>query len=397
MLEEEAATCLEINENICEDMISALPDSLLVQILLLLPTKDAVATSILSKPWRYIWTLLPKLVFNDTSKTKSFKLSSRFNIQCSAKPIINIPKRLYTCNMLKELTLTNKTLVKVPSQAFLPSLLKLELLGVVYKDEDSLVRLLSSCNVLQTLNVERTRDDNVMKFSVKVPSLNTLVYINLLNSGGSLIIDSPRLKNFRINDCSNDDCLIECMNPSLVMASVHVTSHPNELFLRSLSSVLFLNMTLIDETEVFCSAINFSQLIECKLRPCGSEYWVESVMLLLHNAPKLKVLMISSEDIEEYRDLPSQIAVPGCKSSPLEIFEWKEYGGTGQEKHLLTYILENSKCLKTAGISIMPCYFDIEKEMIMEELKSISRVSVSSQLLFSVSFKWRSLEEHLVV
>lgn len=68
MLEEDAATCLEINENICEDMISALPDALLVQILSLLPSKDAMATSILSKPWRYVWMLLPKLVYSDTYK-----------------------------------------------------------------------------------------------------------------------------------------------------------------------------------------------------------------------------------------------------------------------------------------------------------------------------------------
>ncbi|CAH8389500.1 unnamed protein product [Eruca vesicaria subsp. sativa] len=274
--------------------------------------------------------------------------------------------------------------------------MKLELLGVVYKDEDSLVRLLSSCHALQTLNVQRNRDDNVIKFSVRVPSLKTLVYVNLLNSGGSLIIDTPRLKYFEINDSSEDDLLIECMNPSLVMASVHVTSHLNELFLRSLSSVLFLNITLIYATEVLCSATNFSQLIECKLRPCGSDYWVESVMMLLHNSPKLKVLMISSEDIYESRDLPLQSSVSGCLLSTLEVFEWKEYGGTRQEKHLLTYILENSKCLKTAGISIMSCYFDFQKEMIKEELKSISRVSVTSQLLFSVNYKWRSLAEHLV-
>lgn len=63
-----------------------------------------------------------------------------------------------------------------------------------------------------------------------------------------MIIDTPQLKYFQINDCSRDDCLIECMNPSLAMASVLVTSHPNELFLRSLSSVLFLNMTLFNAT-----------------------------------------------------------------------------------------------------------------------------------------------------
>jgi len=42
-----------------EDRISALPDDLLVRILLLVPTKAAVATMILSKRWQFIWTMVP--------------------------------------------------------------------------------------------------------------------------------------------------------------------------------------------------------------------------------------------------------------------------------------------------------------------------------------------------
>lgn len=109
------------------------------------------------------------------------------------------------------------------------------------------------------------------------------------------------------------------------------------------------------------------------------------------------LLAAFQDDIDDCRDLPPQRSVPGCLLSPLEIFEWKEFGGARQEMLLLTYILENSKCLKTAGISMLSYYLDDEKEMIMEELKSISRVSVSSQLLFSVIFKWRSLAEHNVI
>lgn len=52
-----------------EDRISALSDDLLVQILSHVPTKDAVATMILSKRWRSVWTMVPKLEFPETNTT----------------------------------------------------------------------------------------------------------------------------------------------------------------------------------------------------------------------------------------------------------------------------------------------------------------------------------------
>ncbi|XP_016675169.1 F-box/FBD/LRR-repeat protein At1g13570 [Gossypium hirsutum] len=46
-----------------EDKIGALPDDILLTILSLLTFKEAVATSILSQRWRYLWTCLPSLNF----------------------------------------------------------------------------------------------------------------------------------------------------------------------------------------------------------------------------------------------------------------------------------------------------------------------------------------------
>ncbi|CAN6879855.1 unnamed protein product [Brassica oleracea] len=47
------------------DNISHLPDDLLLRILSLNTTKGVLATSLLSKRWRYLWTLVPGLKYDD--------------------------------------------------------------------------------------------------------------------------------------------------------------------------------------------------------------------------------------------------------------------------------------------------------------------------------------------
>lgn len=50
------------------DKISQLSDDLLIKILSLVETKDAVAMSVLSKQWMFLWTLVPRLIFDDYSE-----------------------------------------------------------------------------------------------------------------------------------------------------------------------------------------------------------------------------------------------------------------------------------------------------------------------------------------
>ena len=56
------------------DRISSLPESLLCHILSFLPTKDSIATSILSTRWKLLWTLVPKLDL-DSDKISTSELS----------------------------------------------------------------------------------------------------------------------------------------------------------------------------------------------------------------------------------------------------------------------------------------------------------------------------------
>ncbi|CAH9103648.1 unnamed protein product [Cuscuta europaea] len=55
-----------VKRNYHQDIISNLPQSLRETILIHLPLRDAVRTSVLSSKWRYTWTKVPHLCFDET-------------------------------------------------------------------------------------------------------------------------------------------------------------------------------------------------------------------------------------------------------------------------------------------------------------------------------------------
>lgn len=301
MLETTESCGGRIEEIVCEDMISALPVDLLVTILKYVPTKDAITTMVLSKRWRFIWTRLPVLEYkedNDDESKKSVWWFLDKSLQLHKAPVLgsllielgprcptdadvgkcvakavdrgvivlqlellwsadpaSLPNTLYSCKSLEILKLSHKILVDVPSIACLPSLKMLVLNCVVYKNDESLVRFLSSCPVLKSLFVTRIKDDNVKMFTVKVPSLVDLIYINTETSGNDvedtgrcLVLDTPALTEFDITDHSGDSCLIE-HTPCFEQVYIEVgRDFPDiDKFLTSFSRVLFLELDLTDE------------------------------------------------------------------------------------------------------------------------------------------------------
>lgn len=201
------------------DCISELPEALLLKILTLLPAQDVVATMVLSKRWQFLWMLVPKLAYDDSYQDAEYGRFSRFvdrslylheapvvetlrfklgktcggedvrvwtraADKCCARELIfeidfsssespppTLPRSLYTgCRTLVSLSLSNVVLADVSSSVAFPSLKKLSLVSVEYAGGDEFVnRLLSSCPVLEDLEVGQSVYDNVVIFTVRVP------------------------------------------------------------------------------------------------------------------------------------------------------------------------------------------------------------------------------------
>ncbi|CAA7061815.1 unnamed protein product [Microthlaspi erraticum] len=317
---------VKIEETVVEDRISELPQDLILSILRFAPIKEAVSTMLLSKRWFPIWTMIPTLQYKDSEDEDNNDPSVCWfldkSLQLHNAPVIDglvmqldptrLPDSLYNCATLKPLDLSHKILVDFPSSSCLPSLLALELVCVVYKDDDSPAR-------------SQLDDDN-----------------DAVDTGGCLVMDTPALNYFEIRDSSRDSYSIENM-PCLEKAYISVDSSPKfDKFIASLPAVvLSLELKLHDE-------------VECDYEP-------DDDLQLLWNQPSY---------------------VPSCLSSQLEIFEWRGYGDETEEEEFLTYILANSKCLKSATISLRPTLGLVEKKRVTTKLKDITRISTASQLLF---------------
>ncbi|KAJ7981721.1 putative F-box/RNI/FBD-like domains-containing protein [Quillaja saponaria] len=241
------------------DRLSYLPDSLLCHILSLLPFKLAVATSILSKRWRLLWTLVPRLDLDDHYKQKTYnrggyweenlftefeymrfakfiyrvfvlreaEFVKEFRLKCGnpctdpsdvnawvcasinrnleqlelslcVKKCLKLCHKIFNCEKVVVLKLNGNIRLDLPFSVSLPSLKRLHLAEILYTN-DNIWRLLSGCPVLEEFVVKLDRLGGV--FNISVPTLRTLSmeYYNYVDGGDyKLEINAPSLEYFTL-------------------------------------------------------------------------------------------------------------------------------------------------------------------------------------------------------
>ncbi|CAN6989417.1 unnamed protein product [Brassica oleracea var. botrytis] len=261
------------------DRLSSLPDCLIFQIFLNLPTKDVVQTSALSTRWTTLWKDVHGLDLdtedfnihetfvsfvdnflerNRGSSIHLFKVTYdssykpdlvnhwvdtavRLKVEhldvsdiLSAEDIMTNPI-VYTCSSLVSLRLVGMSLPS-PERVSLPSLKDIVLILFEYNNRWALEKLISQCPVLENVSIDRIYGDGMPILRVCSQSLLSFMHYWDKNDDYEkdriVEIDDPMLKCLRISDGGTASFIIK-NQPSLVEADIDtVFSLTTERWLR---------------------------------------------------------------------------------------------------------------------------------------------------------------------
>ncbi|KAK4341602.1 hypothetical protein RND71_040103 [Anisodus tanguticus] len=285
------------------DLLSNLPNDALDCILVRLPLREAVRTSILSKKWRYTWCRLPEVTLDetlwktpdDTGPVTKFTLSISILVGCpNVDNLIYFLSRDAIQDLVLRLPKPEDNLYKLPSSLF--TCLQLRRLTL-----ESSVRFLCLKNIPLLAKISLMDDEgrcDIVKF---FQSLSTIEHLHLeymdqlktYQQGFPLILTVSNIVPYAFFLCFLDEVLC---------ALCLIRSFPYLQYLKiEIIDVNYEDIPALECLEVeHFSDVTFNHLREVRLiMGTGSKPEMQLIKLLLAKSPVLVRMLIEAGMFEE--------------------------------------------------------------------------------------------------
>ncbi|CAL5204308.1 unnamed protein product [Lathyrus oleraceus] len=337
-----------------EDRISALPNSLLEHIISFIPTKVAIATSILSKRWKPIWRSQMNLDLDDKSFPDTFAFHQFFNsfitMRDNTLPILSfhLTSRhgIYSNHHLYDFVY--------------PAVTRgVETLIIDLCHRNTLPSIVLTTKTLSVLKWKRIKLNNDFQ-SVDLPSLKVL-HLEYVTFKGFAISNLVRATLYG--------------KTYIGLEWLHNVEHLNMYAYRMPPTIhgVFHNLTHLELMFIFDD-----------LGLYGTFQW-SWLIKLLQNTPNLQTLIIydlykQSFLIQEEWEEPE--IVPECLLSRLTKCSLTNNRLIHSQLPFAKYIMQNSRLLNTIRIRTAESLDTNTKLQMLIELSSCPRISPTSKLFF---------------
>ncbi|KAJ1404692.1 Leucine-rich repeat domain superfamily [Sesbania bispinosa] len=306
-----------------DDRISKFPDDVLCHILSFLPTEQAIATSVLSKWWRSLWSSVPTLNFDAESYLINDKPSSSFHklvyatilARCANQPIRRFRLKCDTFHYRLDL----------------------------FRDYDVNIWVNAAVERgIEILEIQMRFPGLVLGPRCSIFSCSTLVDLKLIKVDFSAFssVHLPSLKILHLDELIRDD--IE--ESYLETSSIPLKAIRNVEFLRIDKYVEYPN-----DIPLFPNLTHLELVFGRDIYWHGHLKW-DYVLAMLKQSPKLQVLVLKMMRCPHDVVWPFPEFFPECLSSQLKKCSVINYWDTECELLFVKYIMQNSRVLRTMSV-----------------------------------------------
>ncbi|AEE77860.1 putative protein [Arabidopsis thaliana] len=415
----------EHGDKVAEQMnlasMDCLPDDLLVQILYFLPTKEAISTSLLSKRWRTLYSLVHNLdlddyIFwhhedgynqyfsNDIQKSfeefmertlallggghiKTFSLISDeiyrfdhvvdsirpwlyYNLQKDSLWQFGFPYKVFTSTKLVKLSLgTRLACPRIPQDTSLP-VLKVLLLEYIWFEDNQLSDVfLAACPALEDLTIHHMfrpfliSSKNLKKLSV---TINFSYYVD---RSTILTLDTPNVVDLYYSDFPRP-IAPHCHLDSL--AKVELDLHSLEDDSRQVQNDADVKNLISEIRNVKTLHLTYSA-VELMLSSKKRDWKV--LPLLLERSPNLKTLVLSGLNRYTFGRRHRFVGIQIPSSNKIKMLSIKQYQGSATELKHISHLLLKMECLELVKVYLATEMDDLKKMQLTEDVVKLPAAS----------------------